>query len=287
MTVNHLRNVQRMQRQKEVLQPHCVTTMATDAPLVTNYRRGFNECAVEIGKYVHRVNGLDQGARARLMNHLAGCAAPSHVAALQSVGAIPLVDATQLSSLPGSPVVVARSCFTAPSQCATLPTESARRTSPPPSCHMAVTTDTRNDSLLNSAIPLYINTASLCARAKEVTSPGFPTPNSPKVGADAPDVSPKYRITSSFSPMRSDHECAHGLMSLDTAHSPVWRPWWKTMTTRRWWKTVPPGGGELMNIATLWYVHIPWQFHARFPWSDVTILHSLLSLYNYIMLCWQ
>ena len=226
MTVNHLRNVQRMQRQKEVLQPQCVTAMATDAPLVTNYRRGFNECAVEIGKYVHRVNGLDQGARARLMNHLAGCAAPSHVAALQSVGAIPLVDATQLSSLPGSPVVVARSCFTAPSQCATLPTESARRTSPEPSCHMAVATDTRNDSLLNSAIPLYINTASLCARAKEVTSPGFPTSNSPKVGADAPDVSPKYRMTSSsFSPMRSDHECAHGLMSLDTAHSPVWRPW--------------------------------------------------------------
>ena len=225
MTVNHLRNVQHVQRQKEVLQPQCVTSLPTDAPLVTNYRRGFNECAVEIGKYVHTVDGLDQGARARLMNHLAGCATPSHVAALQSVGAIPLVDATQLSSLPGSPVIVARSCFTAPSQCASLPTESARRTSPAPCSHPATATDTRNDSMLNSAIPLYINTANLYARSKEVTSPRFPTSTSPKVGADAPDVSPKYRMSTSMSPACGDHQCSHGLMHVDSAHSPMWRPW--------------------------------------------------------------
>ena len=231
MTVNHLRNVQRVQRQTEILHTHHVTSMPMDAPLVaTNYRRGFNECAVEIGKYVHRVDGLDQGARARLMNHLAGCSTTSRVATLQSTGAVtlPQVDATQLSSLPGcgSPVA-ARPCFKAPPQCASLPTESARRTSPSPISSPALATDTRNESLLNNAIPLYINTANFSPRSTEVTSPAFPTSYSPKVGADAPDVSPKYRMASMTmtSPACGAHECAHELMQVDRPQSPVWRPW--------------------------------------------------------------
>ena len=270
MTVNHLRNVQRVQRQTEILHTHHVAaSMPMDAPLVaTNYRRGFNECAVEIGKYVHRVDGLDQGARSRLMNHLAGCTTTSRLASLQSMGAVtvPLVDATQLSSLPGcaSPVA-ARPCFMAPPQCASLPTESARRTTPSPiHSPSLVATDTRNESsLLNNAIPLYINTTNFSPRSTEVTSPAFPTSNSPKVGADAPDVSPKFHM--SMSPACGAHECAHELMQVDRPQSPVWRPWWTMNYTDNVCCSVICKYSLTTSIR-----------RARFLGSCITILHSFL-----------
>lgn len=61
MTVKHLRQLQRQQVSQ---------AMTCDPTVVTKYKAGFNECANEVIRYLGSVQGVEDGTRNRLMNHL-------------------------------------------------------------------------------------------------------------------------------------------------------------------------------------------------------------------------
>lgn len=61
MTVKHLRQLQRQQVNQ---------AMSCDPTVVTKYKAGYNECANEVIRYLGSVQGVEDGTRNRLMNHL-------------------------------------------------------------------------------------------------------------------------------------------------------------------------------------------------------------------------
>lgn len=47
--------------------------IARDPQVMNKYRAGFSECATEVSRYVSRIDGVDDGLKRRLINHLSGC----------------------------------------------------------------------------------------------------------------------------------------------------------------------------------------------------------------------
>nr|AWV91608.1 hairyB [Branchiostoma lanceolatum] len=68
MTVKHLRGLQRQQ----------LTAAANTSPsLPGQYRAGFNECLVEVNRFLGASDSVDTQVRQRLLNHLAGTCSPA------------------------------------------------------------------------------------------------------------------------------------------------------------------------------------------------------------------
>ncbi|CAG2115998.1 unnamed protein product [Medioppia subpectinata] len=72
MTVRHLQSVQRQQM---------ASAISTDPSVLNKYRAGFNECATEVGRYIGRVDGVDNPLRQRILNHLNACVTSLNTAA--------------------------------------------------------------------------------------------------------------------------------------------------------------------------------------------------------------
>jgi hypothetical protein len=72
MTVRHLQNVQRQQM---------ASAISTDPSVLNKYRAGFNECATEVGRYIGRVDGVENALRQRILNHLNACVTSLNTAA--------------------------------------------------------------------------------------------------------------------------------------------------------------------------------------------------------------
>ncbi|XP_064459263.1 transcription factor HES-4-A-like [Ornithodoros turicata] len=64
MTVKHLQTLQRQQRARAIV---------SDVGVPDKFRAGFRECANEVGRYLSRVDGVDQTVRQRLLGHLTSC----------------------------------------------------------------------------------------------------------------------------------------------------------------------------------------------------------------------
>ena len=64
MTVRHLQSVQRQQM---------ASAISTDPSVLNKYKAGFTECASEVGRYIGRVDGVDNTLRQRILNHLNTC----------------------------------------------------------------------------------------------------------------------------------------------------------------------------------------------------------------------
>ncbi|KAI4483631.1 hypothetical protein M0804_007891 [Polistes exclamans] len=72
MTVKHLQTVQRQQLN---------TAVATDPAVLTKFRSGFSECAMEVSRYVSNLENVDPGVKQRLLSHL-----NNYVSNLQQMG---------------------------------------------------------------------------------------------------------------------------------------------------------------------------------------------------------
>ncbi|CAG2170338.1 unnamed protein product [Oppiella nova] len=72
MTVRHLQSVQRQQM---------ASAISTDPSVLNKYRAGFNECATEVGRYIGRVDGVENTLRQRILNHLNACVTSLNTAA--------------------------------------------------------------------------------------------------------------------------------------------------------------------------------------------------------------
>lgn len=64
MTVKHL---------QEVHQSRLRTAVSNDPSAINRFHNGFNECAVEVSRYVSSLESVDSGVRTRLLGHLTGC----------------------------------------------------------------------------------------------------------------------------------------------------------------------------------------------------------------------
>ncbi|KAI4499627.1 hypothetical protein M0802_005197 [Mischocyttarus mexicanus] len=72
MTVKHLQTVQRQQLN---------TAVTTDPAVLTKFRSGFSECAMEVSRYVSNLENVDPGVKQRLLSHL-----NNYVSNLQQMG---------------------------------------------------------------------------------------------------------------------------------------------------------------------------------------------------------
>ena len=77
MTVRYLKNMERQQMAVEI---------ARDPQVMNKYRAGFSECATEVSRYVSRIDGVDDGLRRRLINHLSGCVSSLNINSIPANG---------------------------------------------------------------------------------------------------------------------------------------------------------------------------------------------------------
>ncbi|KAI8488415.1 oxysterol-binding protein hes1 [Branchiostoma belcheri] len=68
MTVKHLRSLQRQQ---------LAAAANTNPSLPGQYRAGFNECLMEVNRFLGATDSVDTQVRQRLLNHLAGSCSPA------------------------------------------------------------------------------------------------------------------------------------------------------------------------------------------------------------------
>ncbi|XP_078617043.1 transcription factor HES-4-like [Branchiostoma floridae x Branchiostoma japonicum] len=68
MTVKHLRSLQRQQ---------LTAAARTNPSLPGQYRAGFNECLMEVNRFLGASDSVDTQVRQRLLNHLAGACSPA------------------------------------------------------------------------------------------------------------------------------------------------------------------------------------------------------------------
>nr|XP_061794913.1 transcription factor HES-1-like [Nerophis lumbriciformis] len=77
MTVKHLRNLQR---------PHVTVAVGGDPCVLGKYRAGFNECVVEVSRYLSACDEVNSEARSRLLGHLAARVSQMNAAAFYRSG---------------------------------------------------------------------------------------------------------------------------------------------------------------------------------------------------------
>lgn len=91
MTVRYLKNMERQQMAVEI---------ARDPQVMNKYRAGFSECATEVSRYVSRIDGVDDGLKRRLVNHLSGCVTSLNINQVPSNGqtSVPVATPVQFAA---------------------------------------------------------------------------------------------------------------------------------------------------------------------------------------------